>query len=362
MNSREISRGILRAIAIIVGVVLLGYFLYAIRSILLYIVIAAVVSLIGRPLMLFLTNKLKFKSGLAVGVCLVVFFVIFAGISLLFLPIITQQTKLLGQIDLETLPQQVQAILNSFTDYFNLDKFSIDSFIKQVDFSKIIPVDGIQNLVGGIFSGLGGFFIGLFSVVFIAFFALKDSHLLENSLLVFVRNEDETKIRRAFLKIKELLSSYFVGLLLQVLILFILYSILLLIFGVKSAIAVALIAALMNLIPYLGPLIGYCLVLLLTITGSLEMDFSTVILPKVIYVSIGYLVIQMIDNFINQPLIFGKSVKSHPLEIFLAILIIGSLLGIGGLIAAVPIYTAIKVISKEFLSEYKIVQSLTKEL
>lgn len=124
----------------------------------------------------------------------------------------------------------------------------------------------------------------------------------------------------------------------------------------------ALIAAIFNLIPYLGPLIGCLLMLAITITGNLEMEFSSIILPKLIYILVGYIFIQLIDNFVNQPIIFGTSVRSHPLEIFLAILIMGILFGIGGLIAAVPFYTAIKVIAKEFLSEYKIVQSLTKEI
>ena len=70
-----------------------------------------------------------------------------------------------------------------------------------------------------------------------------------------------------------------------------------------------------------------------------------------IYVFIGYCIAQLIDNFINQPLIFGNSVKSHPLEIFLVIVIAGLIFGIFGMVVAIPAYTAIKVIAKEFLSE-----------
>ena len=159
-----------------------------------------------------------------------------------------------------------------------------------------------------------------------------------------------------------MLSRYFIGLLLQVIILFILYSILLLVFEVHNAIAIALIAAIFNLIPYIGPLFGGILVVILATTSNLGLDFSSVILPKLTYLIVGYLVIQLVDNFLNQPLIFGNSVKSHPLEIFLAILVFGLLFGIGGLIIAVPLYTAIKVISKEFLSEYRIVKKLTQNL
>ena len=77
---------------------------------------------------------------------------------------------------------------------------------------------------------------------------------------------------------------------------------------------------------------------------------------------IGFIIAQLVDNFFSQPFIFSKSVKSHPLEIFLIIIIFGLLFGITGLIIAIPLYTAIKVIAKEFWSEYRIVKRLTKNL
>ena len=77
---------------------------------------------------------------------------------------------------------------------------------------------------------------------------------------------------------------------------------------------------------------------------------------------IFYFIAQMIDNFVSQPIIFSKTTKSHPLEIFLVIIIGGLLLGPVGMIVAVPTYTALKVILKEFLSDNKIVKSLTKDL
>jgi predicted PurR-regulated permease PerM len=131
---------------------------------------------------------------------------------------------------------------------------------------------------------------------------------------------------------------------------------------VENAIIIAFFCALLNLVPYLGPAIGYVLMSAFVISDNLGSNFSDIILPKLIIIVIGYGFVQAIDNFLNQPLIFGKSVKSHPLEIFIIILIAGILFGIIGLVLAVPTYTAIKVISKEFLSEYKIVKKLTQNL
>jgi predicted PurR-regulated permease PerM len=102
--------------------------------------------------------------------------------------------------------------------------------------------------------------------------------------------------------------------------------------------------------------------IILTMTSFIDADFSTVILPKALYVFIGLTIGQLIDNFFSQPFIFSKSVKSHPLEIFLIIIIAGLLFGVVGMVVAVPGYTAIKVILKEFLAENSFVKKLTKNL
>ncbi|MDB2494051.1 AI-2E family transporter, partial [Flavobacteriaceae bacterium] len=136
----------------------------------------------------------------------------------------------------------------------------------------------------------------------------------------------------------------------------------LMIFGIENSIVIAFLCALLNLIPYIGPMIGCFLMLFLTMSSNLGLDFQSEILPKSIYVLIGYIFAQLIDNFVSQPVIFSKSMKSHPLEIFLTIIIGGILFGVSGMILAVPTYTALKVILKAFLSDNKIVKSLTKEL
>ena len=174
--------------------------------------------------------------------------------------------------------------------------------------------------------------------------------------------KNETKLRASLETIKQLLSRYFIGLVFQITILFIIYSIILMIFGIENSVVIAFLCALLNLIPYVGPLIGCFLMLFLTMSSNLGLDFQSEILPKTSYVFIGYVIAQLLDNFVSQPMIFSKSVKSHPLEIFLIIIISGILFGITGMILAVPTYTALKVILKAFLADNKIVKSLTKEM
>lgn len=181
-------------------------------------------------------------------------------------------------------------------------------------------------------------------------------------MLTFVPDNKESNLVKSVDKINGLLSRYFAGILLQLFILFVIYTIALLIVGVENAIVIAFLCALFNIIPYIGPIIGGAIMLTLTMTSFLGADFSTIILPKALYVLIGLTIGQLIDNFFSQPMIFSKSVKSHPLEIFLVIIIAGLVFGVVGMVVAVPGYTAIKVILKEFLAENTFVKKLTKNL
>ncbi|MCL5127961.1 MULTISPECIES: AI-2E family transporter [unclassified Algibacter] len=362
MNSNTISNGILKAIAIVLGVALTLYFLYQIQSVIGYVAIAAVISLIGRPIVLFLERKLKFKNTIAVIVTMLILLSLFIGLVGLFIPLIIKQGQNLSLLDIDALQGNIENLYVQFMTYFDLHEIDVEQSLKDSNLLSKVNFAMIPDFLNSVLSGLGSFSIGFFSVLFISFFFLKDSRLFENGLLTFIPENKESRWKNSSTKIKDLLSRYFVGLIFQILILFIIYTIGLLIIGVENAIVIAFLCALLNLIPYVGPLIGAALMLILTMTSNLDESFSNVILPKTFWVFIVFMIGQLIDNFGSQPIIFSKSVKSHPLEIFLIILITGILFGIIGLIIAVPAYTVIKVILKEFLAENKIVKKLTKGL
>jgi Predicted permease len=140
------------------------------------------------------------------------------------------------------------------------------------------------------------------------------------------------------------------------------YIIILLIFGIPNLLIIAFLCAVLNIIPYIGPLIAAVFAAVLTMLSNIGGDFQTEILPTTIYVLIGFWLVQVIDNNFSQPVIFSKSVSSHPLEIFLVILIAGFLSGILGMIIAVPLYTILKVIGKEFFPENPVIKVLAKDI
>jgi len=362
MNSKIIANGILRAFAIVLGICLILFFLYKIQSVIIYIAIAAVTSLIGRPIVLFLRRKLKFNNTLAVIITMALFIGLLLGLIRMFIPLVVEQGQNLSLLDIDELQKNAENLYSEIITYFDLRKVDVEESIKESGVLSKLDYSLIPNFLNLIIGGLGNSLIGLFSVLFISFFFLKDSRLFENGIITFIPKSKESRWNKSSEKIKDLLSRYFVGLIFQILILFVIYTIVLLIFGIDNAIVIAFLCALLNLIPYVGPLVSGALMIVLTMSSNLGESFSDVILPKTSYVMIGFVIAQLVDNFFSQPIIFSKSVKSHPLEIFLVIIIAGLLFGIVGMIVAVPTYTAIKVILKEFFYENKVVKKLTKDI
>ncbi len=362
MNSRAISEGILRAVAIIAALALLLYFIYEVRSVIAYILIAAVLALIGRPVVLFLRKRLKFHNTLAVITTMILMVGLLVGIISLFIPLLVQQGQNLSLLDIEELQGNLENLYEQVTEYFGLSNADLKARLQESKFLANLDFSFIPDFLNSFVGVLGTLSIGLFSVLFIAFFFLKDSSMLQNMMLVLVPKGKESSARVSMAKIRDLLSRYFLGLVMQITILFVIYTVVLLIFGIENPVVIAFLCALLNLIPYIGPVIGGILMIFLTMSSNLGQDFSSVILPKTIYVLIGFIIGQLVDNFFSQPYIFSTSVRSHPLEIFLVIIIGGLLFGVTGMIIAVPGYTALKVILKEYFAENKIVKSLTKNL
>ena len=360
MNSKEITKGIFWAILQLTGLCIITWLLFQLKVLLIYMVIAGIVSLIGRPINQFLVQRLKMRNILGTSITIIFLLGLLISLFSLFVPLLVQQGENLSLLEVDLLKNNIETLVEEISIYFQLDnsfwqqQISVDNLFQNVNFG-LLP-----ELLNQTLELLGGFTIGLFSIVFILFFFLKDSHLQKQIILALVNDKITDRVEKSIEKIKNLLSRYFLGLLLQISILLIIYSIVLAVFNVENAFIIAFLCALLNLIPYLGPIVGAVLMMLLTMSSFIGADFSSIILPKTIYVMIGFCVGQMIDNFFSQPYIFSNSVRSHPLEIFIVILASGTLIGPVGMIIAIPLYTTLKVISQEFLSENKIVKSLTK--
>ena len=357
MISKVITYGILNALKKIIIFSLILYFFYLIRPILVYLSISLIITIILTPLILFLKTKLKFNNSLAAITSMSGLILIIGLLIKSFIPLLVEQARNLSLLNSTELQTSVNKIIEKYSDlYFTNDSNFINSILNSKLFSQL-DLSYITELLNNIIAGLGSFSIGILTIIFITFFFLRDSEIIINKIKLLIPKGIKSNVNESINQINTLLSRYFLALIIQITILFILYLILLSIVGINNILIIAFLCALLNLIPYVGPLISGFLLTILTLTNYIDIDFGAIILSKVIYVVIGFIIVQAIDNFLIQPILFSKSVKSHPLEIFLVILIFGYIFGVTGLILAIPSYTIIKVILRTVYSKNLIVKS-----
>ena len=340
--------------------------IYLLQSLIVYVLVASLVALIGRPLVLIFRRKLRIPKTVGILLYILIFLGVIFGLISLFIPVLVDQGKNLALLDFNEFQSKLSALNKDLDELIGTSPFHLGDMLETEDLEQKLfsglDMSFIPKILNGVLSTLGSFSLGLLSVLFISFFLLKDTHLLQRIILAFVPTSQEPGVIHSMNKIKNMLSRYFLGLIGQVLILFVIYTVTLLLVGVPNPLVIGFICALFNIIPWIGPVIALVLMVVLTMTSHLGADWNTVILPDVGWVLLGFGISQLIDNFFSQPLIFANAVKLHPLEIFLIILASGLLFGVLGMIIAIPGYTALKVILKEFLSENKAVKRLLKNV
>ncbi len=354
------SKELIKSILLLVFISLIFYVLYMVRLGLLYIFISIILTLIINPVNKFLLYKIKINNNLSSLISvsfLISFFMLIIG---LFVPILNEQGKnlsLLNNLDFRKKIKETSEFITSYLDENNISILNLNNdfnFISEFDFTFI------TNLFNSIISQVGNFGIGILSVLFISYFLLRDGNKIFKKIISLFPNKENKKLTHSFNKIEKLLTRYFSGVLLQIIILFIFYFILLIVLKVENSFAIAFLCAILNIIPYLGPLISILLILIFSATSSIDaFIFSEFTWNSILLIS-GFAIIQLIDNFLLQPYIFSSSIKSHPLEVFIVIIFSGLLFGIFGLIIAIPLYTTFKVIYNSFFDTKKLLQNLFK--
>lgn len=360
MEHKIIAKGILRALFITIGVGLLVWFFLAIKMVIVYLLLAGIFTLMGKPLVSWLHLKLKFHKTVAAVFTLFIFLVLLSSLFYLLIPLFIEQGKNLSFLNEDYFKQNTSILIQETNSFLKDKGIDLEDYLSDINLFSVFNFDSFKTILNSVINIFSQITIGIFSTLFITFFLLKENNILTQLVRNIINEKHQQNALNSAIAIKRMLSRYFIGLLIQIGILFLFYWITLSILGIPNASVIALLCALLNLIPYVGPLIGIFLMLTLSLIGIIGLDFDTVLVPTGLYIMIWYGIAQLIDNFISQPLIYSKSSKSHPLEIFIVILIFGFTTGILGMIIAVPLYTSIKIIAKEFFTDNKIVKYLTK--
>ena len=364
MRTNQIVRFILGAL----GVLFLLWFLWQIQQVVVYFMIAIVLALMGRPLMSFL-SKLKIKEkdlpNWLSSITVLLSYIVLLGLFFKFLiPVLAKQIEIILSLDIEKLLHEFDEPIHNLEDWFQsmnitgMNRETIrNQFMDYLDFSHF------ANMFDGLVSGIGTLLIGVMSVLFITFFLLKDKDIVSNIVDALTPDKYLESIHRILKDTKDLLTRYFIGVAIQVSIVTAIVSLGLTLFGIPNALLIGFMAGLINIIPYLGPIIGATFGIALSLLSHVEGGGVDSEIPAmVLKVLAVFSVAQLTDNFVLQPLIFSKSVKAHPLEIFVVIMAAGMIAGVLGMILAVPTYTFIRIVAREFFQGYKVVQGLTKDL
>ena len=351
-------RKTIAAISLIVLAVIIVMWFFT--NIFYYVILSLVLATILRPFTNYLCSFEVLGGQIPRPFAILMSFALVATVIIsffvLFIPLISHQIDILMGVDFDHVFQQVTSPIHRFEQYliqnelttkqpgFLVDtlKNSFISFIRKLDFSV---------LLNGLISITGGLLIGLLAITFITFFFLYENGIMKRQIIKLIPNQYFEVYITALYKIERLLSNYLTGLLFQMLAIFSLASIGLALMGVEYAITIAVFAAVANLVPYLGPILGgiFGIIVALSTADVVFSNDTVILIIKVVSV---FGVVQMTDNIVLQPLIFSKSVKAHPLEIFVVIFVGATVAGIVGMIAAIPVYTIIRVSFTEIYSGF----------
>lgn len=344
-------------------------------NVLVYILSAVVVSLIGHPIVRIFRKihikKLHIPDWISALLTILIIVAMLALIIAVMIPMVmniineasvASDSTVSGTSWIEGINQWLIGIFPGLGPDFNL----ITSLLKVL--SDALSFSGVTGFVGSVAGVVVDIVVGVFTVSFISFFFLKDETLFGRIICALVPNKIEQMVSKTLDEIRQLLSRYFVGLLLEMLGVALINFLgiwLIARLDVSYALGIAVIAGILNIIPYIGPLIGEVIGALLGMIlkagiPGIGLDVNVWLFGLIILAIM--LAVQLIDNFVFQPLIYSTSIKAHPLEIFIVFLMAGHIGGIVGMLVAIPAYTVIRVIAVRFFYRFKIIQRLVPDL
>ncbi len=337
---------------------------FILQSVLLYLGIGFILSVIGKPLVTIL-QKIKFKrftisKTFASVITLLSYYAIITSIALIFSPLIYKQALTLAHLNpnatlnsVEPIVQNIENIIYDLTG----EKINAQEYV-QKKISAIVSLGNVSNIISIITSLTGNIFVAFFAISFITFFFLKDGDLIIHGFFSIIPKKYQSLWEEIQPQIKQKLTKYFIGISIEVAIVFIMVFIGLWIVNAPYFALIALFAAVLNIIPYIGPILGALIGIIFTVATNYGLDFNTELLPLIGKVTLVFAITQLVDNILLQPIIYSNSISAHPLEIFLVILIAGNMFGIGGMILAIPFYTILRIIIKEIKNNSSFIQSI----
>ena len=278
---------------------------------------------------------------------LILFTLIIVIISLIMyflFPRLVHQIKDIGE-SVPELVDKVNIFINNIISKFSSNSdFKINIKYEISCILKKITTDFPRNCLSIFSSAISSISCAALSLI-VGFYILLDYDKIKENIYILLPKKYRRRLKRLFKDINKDLFSFIKGTLILTIIVFVISLILFSCFKLKAPIFFALFNSVMNIIPYIGPIIGGVPIVIIAFTQSNQVG---------IFILVSALIIQTLDNFIFQPIVMGKTMSLHPVTILIGLLIFEYFFGIIGMCITVPLLAVIKRIILYLDKRYKI--------
>ena len=316
----------------LMGIYFLGMMILAGREVITPLVMAFFLALMLLPVLRFLRRK-KVPEGLAIFLA-IIFLAIIIGLVIWFFSL--QISRLIA--DFPQIKKNVQLHLNSLSAWINSKwGLSTERQVQLINEQNDKLFTFASGMLGGAASSVTGtlIFFGLLPIYI--YLLLFYKNLLIRFVFIWFPHKSQPKVKEVIHETEIIIKSYLIGLLIQITYITILLGGILLVIGIKHAILIGAIFAILNLIPYVGALVGNIIGVLLTLSSSQQLWPIFAVLITIAFV-------QFLDNNILMPRIVGSKVKINALATIVGVIVSGALAGIAGMFLSLPVIAVLKII------------------
>lgn len=321
-----------KATILLIGISIFFTILYIAQDILIPLIFATIIAIVLHPVVIFFM-RLRIRRVLAIVIALVLAFIVIAAFGFL----LVSQVSRFGEswpMLVEKLTTLVSQTVSWASGYFNIDQQSIDSWIAQTK-NDVLSSSG--SIIGQTLLTAGGMLIIMFLIPVYVFMILYYQPILCDFINQLFSSENQSRVSGVVTQIKTVIQKYLIGLIFEAAIVGTLYTLTLLILGVDYAIMLGIIGALLNVIPYIGGIVGVALPMVIALATKSSPWFA-------IYILIIFYIIQLIDNNYIVPKVVASQVKINALFSIIIVIAGNALWGIPGMFLSIPLLAIVKLI------------------
>ncbi|MEO6316718.1 MAG: AI-2E family transporter [Chitinophagaceae bacterium] len=316
----------------LLGIYCLGTIIYIGSGIVTPLLLAFFIAIVLLPTYRFF-RKFKIPEVIAIGLCILLLLMLITGIGWFF-------SSQIGALvaDFPQIKTNVTKHLQTLSDWINRKMhFSTDRQLKLINEQSGKLLNDAGNMMGGAAGSLSSVFIFIGLLPIYIFLILYYKNLLLRFVYLWFPENNHEKLKDVMRETESIIKSYLIGLLIQITYITVLLGGILMLFGIQHALLIGVIFAILNLIPYVGALIGNIIGVLLTLTSSTDITPIFIVLGTIA-------VVQFLDNNILMPRIVGSKVKINALATIVGVIVAGALTGVTGMFLSLPVIAVLKII------------------